>query len=855
VRLLALGWLAGTLWLQCQPDLPAQASAVVALATGLLLLAGALFSRPSQDAAASSFLPDFASANKPAIAPATAPAPAPAMAGLLVLVLALAFVASGLLAGAGWSALRAQARMAHALPEALEGRDLQVTGIVASLPDDVGRGQRFRFEVERVLDGQTPLQLPLTLALGWYDGDGREDERWQTVQPGERWQWTVRLKRPHGLANPNGFDEEAWLLSEGVRATGYVRPGSATRLDAFVFSVRDLVGRARLKLRERILQSLPSARHAGVIVALVIGDQRGIAEQERQLFNLTGIGHLVSISGLHITMIAALVAAFMRLAWRHGSWRRQSLPLLMPAQRAGALAGLVAALAYVALAGFGVPAMRTLLMLAVVTAAQFAARLLPPSRVLATALLVVMIVDPWALLWPGFWLSFGAIACILFASAGRADADLQHARSTRLTALRSMFASAARTQWIVTVGLVPLSLGLFGQLSLLGPLANAFAIPVVSFIVAPLSLIGVALPQPMCSWVLAAAHATFDGLFQGLEALVAAASAIGQDSAAGIAPVAWQVPQPDAITLSIAAAGTVWLLAPRGWPWRWTGALCWLPLLVAAPVAPQRGFWLTAIDIGQGNAVLVETAHHRLLYDTGPAWPSGSDAGSRVILPYLRARGIDRLDGLVVSHADLDHAGGAASVLAGMPVGWFASSLHDAHPLLRGQTEHVRCVAGQRWQWDGVWFEVLHPLAVDSTEPKTNARSCTLRISDGHQVALLAADIEKPQELALLARAGDQLRANVLLAPHHGSGTSSTPAFLDAVAPDWVLFQVGYRNRYRHPKAEVVERYRARGIRMMRSDDAGAVRVESHPALQVRAWRCEQARYWRPSRCALPAAP
>ena len=558
---------------------------------------------------------------------------------------------AGLLCGGGWSAARAHWRLGDALPPALEGRDLQVTGIVASLPDDVGRGQRFRFDVESARDGDRPVHLPITLALGWYDGDGFDAEQRQAVHPGERWQWTVRLKQPHGLANPYGFDEEAWLLSEGVRATGYVRPQPAVRRDAFVFSLRDSVGRAREWLRDRIAQALPSARHAGVIVALVIGDQRGIAERERQLFNLTGIGHLVSISGLHITMIAALAAITMRWAWRRGSWRRIPLPLLLPAQKAGALAGLFVATVYVALAGFGVPAMRTLLMLAVVTAAQFGARLLPPSRVLAAALLAVMIVDPWALLWPGFWLSFGAIACLLFASVGRVDMrdvrDAHGAHGARTqdgdrrlvmsaakgAAMRAAMTAAARTQMVVTIGLVPLSAGLFGQLSLVGPLANALAIPVVSFIVTPLALLAVVLPQPLCSWLLVGAHATFSLLVDVLETMVALFSAIGQGSlttsakamsmvsagATGSAPVAWLVPQPDAITLAVAVAGTLWLLAPRGWPWRWVGALCWLPLLLAAPSAPTSGFALTALDIGQGNAVLVETAHHRLLYDTGPA--------------------------------------------------------------------------------------------------------------------------------------------------------------------------------------------------------------------------------------------
>lgn len=835
MRLLALGWLAGTAWLQCQADLPAIVVAGIALFAGLMLLALALSHRPVH--------------------------------GLCALMPALTLAAAGLLAGAGWSALRAHARISDALPEALEGRDLLVTGIVASLPDDVGRGQRFRFDVESARDGDTPVALPLTLALGWYDGDGFGDapEGRPVVRPGERWQWTVRLKRPHGLANPNGFDEEAWLLSEGVQATGYVRPQRADRRDAFVFSIRDVVGLARLQLRERIAHALPSGSHVGVIVALVIGDQRGIAERQRQLFNLTGIGHLVSISGLHITMIAALAAAALRRAWRYGSWRRCPLPLRLPAQKAGALAGLVVAAVYVALAGFGVPAMRTLLMLAVVTAAQLGARLLPPSRVLAAALLVVLIVDPWALLWPGFWLSFGAIACILFALSGRAcegsavpatiQAGSEPVRPQRWPAAKAALAAAARTQGIITIALVPLSVGLFGQVSLIGPLANAVAIPVVSFIVTPLALLGVLLPEPFCRWLLGAAHAAFDSLCQLLDVMVAALSAShvvsgAEGSGAASLPVAWMLPQPDLLTLAIAAAGTLWLLAPRGWPWRWVGVLCWLPLLAADPSAPQHGFWLTALDIGQGNAVLVETAHHRLLYDTGPAWPSGSDAGARVILPYLRSRGIERLDALMVSHADLDHAGGAASLLAAMPVGWFASSLHASHPLLRGQASHVACVAGQRWQWDGVWFEVLHPLAADRDERKTNARSCTLRISDGRRVAMLAGDIEKAQELALLARVGDKLHANVLLAPHHGSGTSSTPAFLDAVTPDWALFQVGYRNRYRHPKAEVVDRYRRRGIHRQRSDEVGAIHVETYPSLSVRAYRCEQRRYWRVANCA-----
>ncbi len=407
--------------------------------------------------------------------------------------------------------------------------------------------------------------------------------------------------------------------------------------------------------------------------------------------------------------------------------------------------------------------------------------------------------------------------------------------------LRASLAPAARMQLAVTAGLVPLGAGLFGQVSLLGPLANAVAIPLVSFAITPLALLGSVLPQPLCGWLLHAAHGLFGVLVDLLQDMV--------DGFHALTHAAWRMPQPDPMTLAIALVGTVWLLAPRGWPWRWAGVLCWLPMLVAQPSAPSQGFWLTALDIGQGNAVLVETAKHRLLYDTGPAWPSGSDAGERVILPYLQARGIARLDAMMISHADLDHAGGAGSLLAAMPVGWLASSLPASHRLVAGNDAHVACVAGQRWQWDGVWFEVLHPLSIDRDQRKANARSCTLRISFGERAALLAGDIERPQEQALVARAASQLKADLLLAPHHGSGTSSTPVFLDTVAPGWALFQVGYRNRYRHPKAEVEARYRDRGIRVQRSDQAGAVTATLDQRVRVTSWRCEQRRYWRSARC------
>ena len=736
--------------------------------------------------------------------------------------------AAGVALGFGWAAWRADIRLAEALPLALEGQDIVVTGIIDSLPDSVERGLRFQFAVEKAQlpDQQTiPItsRIPTRIALGWYAHDA---ENLPLIQAGERWQFRVRLQRPHGNANPMGFDYEAWLLAEGVRATGSVRPGTQTHLDAFVLRPSAMIARLRGMLRQRILQALPDQPYRGVIVALVVGDQRAIDQADWNIFNRTGIGHLISISGLHITMIAALAAALLHGLWRHSFFTRLSLPLFLPAQKVAVAAGVIAALIYVALAGFGIPAQRTLVMLIVVAVALWSGRIASVSQILAIAIVAVIALDPWAVMWPGFWLSFIAIACILFASTGRTG-NLPAQRWQGLKA-------AAKTQYAVTLGLLPISMLLFAQVSLVSPLANAIAIPLVSFLVTPLSLLGSVAPAPLSYWMLQAAHGLMALLAQWLEWM------------SGFSYAVWQAPRPDALAFTLALGGTIWLLAPRGWPWRWLGLLAWLPLILATPAAPPKGLWITAFDIGQGNAVLIETATHRLLYDTGPSYSGNSDSASRVLLPYLRARGIARLDAMVISHSDADHSGGALSLLSGVNIGWVSSSLPVSHQIVERAPNHHACAAGQSWSWDGVQFEMLQPTAdsyaIASLRP--NARSCTLKISYGGKSVLLAGDIESAQERALLERMPQRLKADVLLAPHHGSGTSSTLPFLQAVAPEIALFQVGYRNRYRHPKSEVFARYQALGIRRLRTDESGALFIEMHDALTVTEYRVEQARYW-----------
>jgi competence protein ComEC len=558
------------------------------------------------------------------------------------------------------------------------------------------------------------------------------------------------------------------------------------------------------------------------------------------VFNRTGTSHLIAISGLHITMVAGLFAALMFQLWRRSFFTRAALPLLLPAQKAAALAGAAAAFGYVALAGFGVPAQRTLYMVTVVAAALWSGRIAGVSHVLCAALGAVVLLDPWAVLWPGFWLSFGAVAVILYTSVGRVATHASDAGPPQDKVLpwrqwRRMLHAAARTQYAVTLGLVPLTALLFGQISLVGPIANALAIPLVSFAVTPLALAGSVLPAPLSGWLLIAAHALVAWLAQWLAWLSALPLAV------------WSAPVPAPWLFAGALAGTLWLLAPRGWPLRWLGIAGWLPLLLNAQTYPAEGtMQVTAFDVGQGMALLVETPHHRLLYDTGPAYSPESDGGNRVIVPYLKARGIDTLDGVMISHSDADHSGGALSVFGAVKVGWVASSLPLDSGVVRAAPGHRRCRAGQSWEWDGIRFDMLHPSAAsyDSAKWKPNARSCTLKVSLGAQSILLTGDIEAVQEEELVETAPGALRASVLLAPHHGSGTSSTLPFLEAVRPDVALFQVGYRNRYRHPKSDVYERYAALGIKRLRSDDSGAVTVQFGADVRTSEYRTEHARYW-----------
>lgn len=804
-------------------------------------------------------------------------------------VLVALAVTAALALGYAQAGLRAWGLQRQALAVALEGQRLLLTGMVASLPVQQPQGLRFVFEVAAASTPEgEPVRVPPRIMLSWWGGPQRRGgvPRLPGVRPGEVWRLTVALKAPHGNRNPHGFDAELWLWEQGLRATGTVRTSRRDappqRLDA---TWHHPVERARQTVREAIFARLSGPfdaeagsdgkgldepmlsqrteqgglaagntmhgatgdaranaaapmsaaeaarrRLAGVVAALVTGDQSAIAHADWDVFRATGTAHLVAISGLHITLLAWVATAVLVTAWR----RSARLCLAVPAPTAGLLGGLAVATAYAVFAGWGLPAQRTVLMLAVVLGLRLSGRDWPWPTVWLVALAAVVAADPWALLQPGFWLSFVAVG-ILFATNLKATEDRM---ALGYRSVSSRFLALVRTQGVLTLALAPLTLLLFGQVSVVGLLANLLAVPWVTLVVTPLALGGLMLPA---LWT--AAAWALEPLWALLQALAALPWAT-----ASVPAAPWWVG-------AVGLAGGLLLVLRLPWALRAFGLPLLLPALLWPAQRPADGsFELLAADIGQGTAVLVRTAQHTLLYDAGPRFSAESDAGERVLVPLLRALG-ERLDTVLLSHRDSDHIGGARTVLASQPQAALLSSIEDGHAI-QALRPITRCAAGQHWNWDGVQFEVLHPLAQDYAQPrKSNAMSCVLRVQDAQgQRALLMGDVEAAQEAELIARAtasdtsptdSASLRSEVLLLPHHGSQTSSSAAFLDAVAPRWALIQAGYLNRYGHPAPAVLARLRERSIAIIDTVHCGAIRWSSAQGLAPRCERAAAPHYWQ----------
>ena len=729
--------------------------------------------------------------------------------------------------------MRSVAYARQALLPALEGRDVWLQGAIEGLPREATDHVRFRFRVTRAViladpaapqstAVPVPVVVPAVLALSWY-APRQPGAQLPPVRVGAHWAFQVRLKAPHGAQNPGGFDYELWLWQQGIGATAYVRDGprdSQPRL----LPERDLAGldRARQWVRERIRAQVGDAATAGLLAALVVGDQAAIGSADWDVFRVTGVAHLVSISGLHITMFAWFAGHLLRWLWR----RSAGLCRGVPAPVAAAWGGWLLALAYALFSGWGLPAQRTCLMLWLLLALRSIGLRWPWPMVCLLAATAVLLVDPWAWLQPGFWLSFVAVSVLFATDASSAVA------AARQPVWRAKLRAILREQWLLTLALAPLTVMWFGQVSVVGLLANGLAVPWITLVVTPLALLGVVWPllwdlatQALGVWLVclrAMADWPWAVLYwPALPWWVLLSSALG----CGL--LALPLPRPvHALALSMVLPGLLW-----------------------QPPSPTPGhFRLTALDVGQGTAAVIQTARHSVLFDAGPRF-GDTDAGQRVVLPYLQAQGLSP-DIVVLSHQDADHAGGVPSVQRAFPgLPWFSSIALD-HPLqhqnsANKQPAATRCQAGQRWSWDGVDFEIVHPTAMDYAYPLSpNARSCVLlvRSADGRQ-ALLTGDMGKAQERALIARQ-PALRVDVLMVAHHGSASSSSADFLDSVRPSLAFIQSGYRNRYGHPHRDVRARLEARGIVVHETPRCGAFEWNSvHPA-QTHCTRLAQRRYW-----------
>ena len=672
------------------------------------------------------------------------------------------------LLGLLWACLTAQSVLDDRLAPAWDGRTLWLEGRIAGLPEQ-GEGVT-RFYLEQAQSRRTAL--PARLRLSWYGAP--------PLAGGEVWRLAVSLKRPRGSLNPHAFDYEAWLSARRVGATGSVKAGERLLAAGGAPAWRDA-------LRQRLL-AVPAQGREGILAALVLGDGSGLSDADWQALQATGTVHLLVISGQHVAMLAGLLYALVAALYRCGLWPRERAWL--PAACLLAMAG---ALGYGAMAGFEVPVRRACAMVALVLLWRWRFRQLGAWTPLLVALVLVLLAEPLASLQPGFWLSFAAVALLVWCFA---------ARQGRFRAWHLLLL----TQWAMTVGLLPLLLGLGLPVSLSGPFANLLAVPWVGLLIVPLALLGtLLLPLPgVGEGLLWLAGLQLDWLFALLHRLAAAWPA-------------WQGPAPPPWAICLAVLGALLVLLPRGVPLRAFG----LPLLLGArwpaPARVPQGqaeVWL--LDVGQGLAVLVRTREHALLYDAGPA-RRGFDSGEKIVAPVLQGLGVRRLQGLLLSHADSDHAGGAAAVLRPLAGDDLQGGEAGRHNLPRP----VRpCREGQRWQWDGVEFVTWQWAAADNP----NDASCLLRIEAAGERLLLSGDLGVRGEDWLRA-SGRDLRADWLLAPHHGSRSSSSRAFLQAVAPRGVLISRGWQNPFGHPHAEVLARYTALGLPTYDTAREGALRL------------------------------
>ncbi len=709
------------------------------------------------------------------------------------IIQSLTTASSAFLLGLLLSTSVAQNQLTKRLASELEGQDILLQGRVVGVPNARSDGARFRFKIETASLKTEPerfLDLNGIVRLGWFQNQ-------QVVNADERWQLMVRMKRPSGFLNPGGFDYEKWLFTERITATGYIRksPELNKKLaDSPWWSINHL----RQNIHQKIQQGVEDKTSAAVLSALVVAIRMKLDDTQWQQLQQTGTSHLVAISGLHIAVVAGF--AFLPILFIWGLF--PSLNERVPMRVAGAVAGVVFASVYAMLAGFTLPTQRALLMVVIALVGLLLRKNYQASTILAVAVVAVLLLDPLAGMTVSFWLSFLAVALILiFLKRQIEKPTLQ----------------LIKLQMVLSLAMLPLTLFFFGTASLVSPLANLVAIPWVSLVVVPLSLIALVfmpISSVFSNGLFSMAALAVKWLFMGFDFL-------SQFSIANVTLA--EIPSS---YLIIAFLGLLSLLLPKGFPARWLGLIALLPALLFSAEKPKHDeFIFTLLDAGQGMASVVQTASHTLVYDTGTRYSETYDIGKLVVVPFLKSKGITTLDSLMISHNDIDHRGGAETTLKNITTKQILSS--DLSVLDENEYKVKNCIKGMQWQWDGVDFEILSP--PENYDENDNNLSCVLRVSNKYHSLLLTGDIQRKTERNLLQDSNAskvKLDVDVITVPHHGSKTSSSEAFIQATSPALALVPAGYRNRFGHPKEKVLTRYKELGVEVLDTANSGAITID-----------------------------
>ncbi len=710
-----------------------------------------------------------------------------------------------LLLGFYWSLLLISSATNDELHADIEGTVVDVTGLVSSLPETYDDHVQFLFDVDTIVDSkQQYYKSPGIVRLNWY--------KTQVIPtPGEAWQLKIKLKRPYSFMNPGGFDYETWMLRQGIKATGYVKKSRFNQ--RLAVSKTHYILRLRYALSQKIKDVLDKPL-LGLVMALSLGDRSQLETNQWQVLTHTGTNHLIAISGLHLGLIAGFIYFLTESCWRRFYFATQ----LIPAPTIAAIMSFMGAFFYAALAGFSLPTQRALIMIGVFLFSLFSAKRMLTSNVICIAIVLILIMDPLAIIAADFWLSFTAVILILYITRYR-------------TNQRNLLQRWLYLQCLLSLALFPVLIFWFKQIPFYSVLANIIAIPVIGFIIVPLILLAmifIFLLPSLSVFLYLLTDKINDVLWSYLNYLSKLDYAVVPVIAANHG------------VLLLAMAGTFILLMPRGLPGRWLGLFCFLPLMFPLLSDLKSGeFKLSLLDVGQGLSTVIKTKEHVLIYDTGARFSERFNIGDAVLIPFLRSEGIQQLSTLMVSHGDNDHIGGTNALLNNIKIGRVLSSVPEKFPF----TPTSMCYAGQTWVWDSVEFEVLHP-QLGSSFTGNNA-SCVLKVSSQYGSVLLTGDIEKQAEASLVQNMREKIKADIILVPHHGSKTSSGDDFIRSVAAEVGFISAGYRNRFGFPKQDIMSRYESHGVKTFVSYKSGELSAKfAETGLIIEQYRSKTRRFW-----------